>query len=122
MLHIDRARDGSGRHPTKVRLRSSGPRAKCAALSRRLAIFEFLPYTRKGNLLKVTHLAMIGAFVLVGVAQAGEDRAVARACKADAEHMCAGKTGQELQQCLKSNQEKLSSNCKDAISKLPPKS
>ena len=68
------------------------------------------------------HFALIGAFVLVGAAQAGEDRAVARACKADAEHMCAGKTGQELQQCLKSNQQKLSSNCKDAISKLPPKS
>jgi hypothetical protein len=72
--------------------------------------------------MKLTHLALIGAFVLVGSAQAGEDRAVAKACKADAEHMCSGKTGQDLQQCLKSNQEKLSSNCKDAISKLPPKS
>jgi hypothetical protein len=76
--------------------------------------------------MKLRHIALIGAFVLVGVAQAGqeEDRAVARACKADASHMCAGKTGQELQQCLKSNQEKLSSNCKDAVSKLPnpPKS
>jgi hypothetical protein len=72
--------------------------------------------------MKLRYFALIGAFVLVGVAQAGEDRAVARACKADAEHMCSGKTGQELQQCLKSNQEKLSSNCKEAVSKLPPKS
>ena len=74
--------------------------------------------------MKLTHLAIIGAFVLIGSAQAGEDRAVARACKADAEHMCSGKTGQALQQCLQSNKEKLSSNCKDAMSKLPnpPKS
>jgi hypothetical protein len=72
--------------------------------------------------MNLTPLALVGAFVLIGSAQAGEDRAVARACKADAEHICSGKTGQDLQQCLKSNQEKLSSNCKDAISKLPPKS
>jgi hypothetical protein len=69
---------------------------------------------------KLAHLALIGAFVLIGSAQAGEDRAVARACKADAEHMCSGKTGQALQQCLQSNKEKVSSNCKDAMSKLPP--
>ena len=74
--------------------------------------------------MKLTHLALIGAFVLIGSAQAGEDRAVARACKADAEAMCSGKTGQALQQCLQSNKEKLSSNCKDAMSKVPnpPKS
>ena len=75
--------------------------------------------------MKLTHLVLIGAFVVVGYAQAGpleerrEDREVARACKADAEHMCAGKTGQELHQCLQGNKDKLSSNCKDAVSKLP---
>ena len=80
--------------------------------------------------MKLTHLALIagvalGAWTQVQAQESGrEDRAVARACKADAEKMCSGKTGQELQQCLKSNQEKLSSNCKDAVSKLPnpPKS
>jgi hypothetical protein len=74
--------------------------------------------------MKLRHLALVSAFVLVGVAQAGEDRAVARACKADAEHMCSGKTGQALEQCLKSNQAQLSANCKEAVSKLPnpPKS
>jgi len=65
-------------------------------------------------------LAVAAALLIVGVAQAGEDREVARACRADAEHMCNGKTGQELQQCLKSNQDKLSSNCKEAMSKVPP--
>ena len=74
--------------------------------------------------MNLRYLALIGAFVLVGVAQSGEDRAIARACKADAEHMCSGKTGQALQQCLKSNQAQLSANCKEAVSKLPnpPKS
>jgi hypothetical protein len=80
--------------------------------------------------MKLTHLVLIGG-VLLGACTAiqaqesrEEDRAVARACKADAEKMCSGKTGQELQQCLKTNQAKLSSNCKDAVSKLPnaPKS
>ena len=80
--------------------------------------------------MKATHFLLITALAAGGYAQAqapqagGEDRAVARACRADAEHMCSGKTGQALQQCLKSNQEKLSSNCKEAVSKLPnpPKS
>ena len=79
--------------------------------------------------MKLTHFALIGAFVFVGLAQAQgqrgeEDRAVARACRADAEHMCSGKTGQEMKQCLQANKDKLSSNCKEAMSKLPqqPKS
>jgi uncharacterized protein HemX len=80
--------------------------------------------------MKLTHLALIagvalGAWTQVQAQESGrEDRAVARACKADAQKMCAGKTGQEMQQCLKTNQAKLSSNCKDAVSKLPnpPKS
>jgi hypothetical protein len=78
---------------------------------------------------KVTHLLLIGTFVVVGAAQAQtqegrEDRAVARLCKDDAQHLCSGKTGQALEQCLKSNQAQLSSNCKEAVSKLPgqPKS
>ena len=75
--------------------------------------------------MKLTHFVLIGGVVLGTCTQVQgqegrrEDREVARACKADAEHMCGGKTGQELHQCLKSNQEKLSSNCKDAVSKLP---
>lgn len=80
--------------------------------------------------MKLTQLVLIagvalGTCTLVQAQERGrEDREVARLCKADAEKMCSGKTGQELKQCLKSNQEKLSSNCKDAFSKLPipPKS
>jgi hypothetical protein len=80
--------------------------------------------------MKLTHLVVIAGVVFGACTQveaqdrAREDREVARLCRDDAQHLCSGKTGQELQQCLKSNQEKLSSNCKDAISKLPnpPKS
>ena len=72
--------------------------------------------------MKLVYVTLIAACVVSGYAQADtrrEDRIVARECKADAEHLCGGKTGEELRQCLKSNQEKLSSNCKDAVSKLP---
>lgn len=80
--------------------------------------------------MKLTHLVVI-AGVVIGActqvqAQDGrrEDREVARLCKADAEKMCSGKTGEQLHQCLKSNQAQLSSECKNAVSKLPnaPKS
>jgi len=77
--------------------------------------------------MKLLHVTLIAACVVSGYAQGQtrteqEDRVVARACKADAEHLCAGKTGQQMQQCLKSNQAQLSANCKEAVSKLPPKS
>jgi hypothetical protein len=79
--------------------------------------------------MKVTDLWVIGVFVVGGLAdaqtqQGREDRAVAKLCKDDAQHLCSGKTGQALEQCLKSNQAQLSANCKEAVSKLPnpPKS
>lgn len=81
--------------------------------------------------MKLTYVVLIGAFVLGGYAQAQRQHAaptqqqqeVAQACRAEAQHLCAGKTGQEAQQCLQANQAKLSSNCKNAMSKVsPPKS
>jgi hypothetical protein len=77
--------------------------------------------------MKVTYVLAIAACLVAGYAQAQtqqgrEDKAVARLCKDDAQHLCSGKTGQALEQCLKSNQAQLSSNCKEAVSKLPGKS
>lgn len=73
--------------------------------------------------MKQTYLAVIAAFVVSGHAQAqavsAAEKAVARACKAEGDRLCAGKTGQEMTQCLQSNKEKLGSNCRDAVSKLP---
>lgn len=73
--------------------------------------------------MKPLHVALIAACIVGGYAQAQEggreDRAVARLCKDDAQHLCSGKTGQQLEQCLKSNQAQLSANCKEAVSKLP---
>jgi hypothetical protein len=77
--------------------------------------------------MKTLYVALIAACLVSGYAQAQErreGREVARLCRADAEKLCSGKTGQQLEQCLKSNQSQLSSECKDAVSKLPqaPKS
>ena len=78
--------------------------------------------------MKLLQLALIATCVANGYAQAQESgreaQAVARLCKDDAQHLCSGKTGQQLEQCLKSNQAQLSANCKEAVSKLPktPKS
>jgi hypothetical protein len=73
--------------------------------------------------MKLAHIALVAVCMVGGYSYAQtaqqEDRAVARACKADAEKMCSGKTGQAMEQCLKSNQAQLSSNCKEAVSKLP---
>jgi hypothetical protein len=77
--------------------------------------------------MKLAYLTLVTASLVSGYAYSQnrtqqEDQLVARACRADAEHLCSGKTGQQLQQCLKSNQAQLSANCKEAVSKLPPKS
>jgi hypothetical protein len=74
--------------------------------------------------MRVAHVPLVATCVLGGYAQAQmeerrEERAVARLCRDDAQHLCSGKTGQALEQCLKSNQAQLSSTCKDKVSKLP---
>jgi hypothetical protein len=49
-------------------------------------------------------------------------RAVRAACKSDVEQLCPGKRGEEARQCLQSNEQKLSSECKSAMSNArPPK-
>jgi hypothetical protein len=42
-----------------------------------------------------------------------------RACAADMNTYCSGKTGQERMACMKENSAKLSAPCKTAIAKLP---
>lgn len=46
--------------------------------------------------------------------------AVQKACKGQVEKLCPGKQPVEAAACLKSNEDKLSSDCKQAISKLTP--
>jgi hypothetical protein len=50
--------------------------------------------------------------------QAARD-AVAKACATDESTLCSGKTGREMFQCLRTNSDKVSAGCKDAMSKLP---
>jgi hypothetical protein len=45
--------------------------------------------------------------------------AVHKACQSDMQTLCADKRGREAMQCLRSNPDKLSADCKDALSKLP---
>jgi hypothetical protein len=48
--------------------------------------------------------------------QAARD-AVTKACSNEA--ACTGKTGREMFQCLRTNNDKLSAPCKDAMAKMP---
>ncbi len=41
-----------------------------------------------------------------------------KACSTDEKSLCDGKQGREIFQCLRTNNDKLSSGCKDALAKL----
>jgi hypothetical protein len=41
-----------------------------------------------------------------------------KACAADVQSLCSGKQGHEAMMCLRSNSDKVSQGCKDAMSKL----
>ncbi|HTY94194.1 MAG TPA: hypothetical protein VMC02_09915 [Steroidobacteraceae bacterium] len=45
--------------------------------------------------------------------------AVLKACATDSNTLCSGKQGREMFMCLRSNNDKLSGGCKDALAKLP---
>jgi hypothetical protein len=58
--------------------------------------------------------------------QQGGREAVKEACATDVQSLCAGKQGRDAMMCLRSNSDKVSAGCKDAMSKLhgpgaPPK-
>jgi hypothetical protein len=45
--------------------------------------------------------------------------AMMKACSTDAASLCSGKMGREMGQCLRDNADKVSPDCKDAMSKMP---
>jgi hypothetical protein len=45
--------------------------------------------------------------------------AVRKACASDMQSLCGDKQGREAMQCLRTNSDKLSPDCKDALAKLP---
>lgn len=53
--------------------------------------------------------------------QAARD-AMRKACADDSKTLCGDKQGREATACLRSNADKLSAGCKDAMSKLPGRS
>jgi hypothetical protein len=46
-------------------------------------------------------------------------QAMMQACAADAKTLCAGQQGREQVMCLRSNPDKLSAPCQDAMAKMP---
>ena len=45
--------------------------------------------------------------------------AVRQSCAADVKSLCPDKRGREAMMCLRSNEDKVSAGCKEAIAKLP---
>ena len=75
--------------------------------------------------MKVTALVFVTTLVVGVCTQAHAQRRevntqVAQACKTELQQLCQGQKGKEAEQCLKSNESKLSSECKGAISKKAP--
>ena len=75
--------------------------------------------------MKLTSVMLIATLVAGTYAQAqtaGETRREERraspaeqACKTEIQQLCQGQKGQQAEQCLKNNQAKLSSQCKNAL-------
>lgn len=79
--------------------------------------------------MKLNSFVIAAALLAVGVAQAqtppaptpeqkAAREAAKQACATDVQTLCAGKEGREAMMCLRSNSDKVSSGCKDAMSKL----
>ena len=75
------------------------------------------------SLILIAGLAMAGPALAQPPAPSPEvaaaRAAMQKACAGDITSLCAGKTGREINQCLRDAGDKVSAPCKDAMSKLP---
>ena len=79
--------------------------------------------------MKLKSSVLVAAVLFAAVAQAqppapspevqAARAAVQKACAADTKTLCGDKTGHEAMVCLRSNADKISADCKDAMAKLP---
>jgi hypothetical protein len=77
--------------------------------------------------MKLTSLVLLGALAVGVCAQAQNQRRegrevnnqVVQACKTELQQLCQGQKGQQAEQCLKTNESKLSAQCKGAVTKSP---
>jgi hypothetical protein len=81
--------------------------------------------------MKLSSLVLVVALVSAAAVQAqtppapspevqAAREAVRQSCAADIQSLCADKKGHEAMMCLRSNPDKVSQGCKDAMSKLHP--
>jgi hypothetical protein len=72
-----------------------------------------------GSLVLLIALLAAGAQAQTS-APSPEVQGARKACRADAHKLCPGKRGMEAAACLRSNSDKISPDCKSALTKLPP--
>jgi hypothetical protein len=91
-----------------------------------------LSRSRVGVFMKLGSLVLVVSLLSAAAVQAqapeptpeqkAAREAVRQACSADMQSLCADKKGHEAMTCLRSNSDKVSSGCKDAMAKLHPPS
>jgi hypothetical protein len=79
--------------------------------------------------MKLSALSLCASLVAITLAQAqppapspemqAAREAVRKSCANDSKTYCADKKGREAMQCLRENSDKVSADCKDALSKMP---
>jgi hypothetical protein len=84
---------------------------------------------QEGTTMKLYSLALCVSVFAITVAQAqppapspemqAAREAVRKSCANDSKTYCADKKGREAMMCLRANSDKLSSDCKDALAKMP---
>ena len=88
------------------------------------------PPNPQGNPVKISFLLLISLCSLSAAVQAQSPpaptpeqqaarEAVRKACATDVQTLCPDKKGHEAMMCLRSNPDKVSAGCKDAMAKMP---
>jgi hypothetical protein len=88
------------------------------------------PPNPQGNPVKTSFLLLISLCSLSAAVQAQSPpaptpeqqaarEAVRKACASDVQTLCPDKKGHEAMMCLRSNPDKVSAGCKDAMAKMP---
>ena len=78
--------------------------------------------------MKLLSVSILAALTLAAGAQAqttpgsSDVQNARKACRSDAMKLCPGKRGNEAAACLRSNSDKITADCKNALAKVPASS